>query len=311
MRAAQSSSQRRSAPKGRRLRRAGVGLLALGITVAAFAIVPSHASAQATNFILPAGTGSATSICTGADADTNTLLDAFGFNNLPVDQVITSDAVDSVDQGGDQPFSFHFATTLSQTLVAGSVALNVTSLQFDNATGSMTATAGATGDVAGTSSVGVPLGDGSAAVTYNTGPFTGTVNRTGAIGDPITFVPGVSTASITPFSGDMPLLPQPLNVICTPGDIVPLTVVDVEGTTTTTESTASTSTTRPPANTTTTVGGNTTASTVAPVPQSTSALARTGGFHMELFLVGLGLLGAGAIMSGAGQRAARASTRRS
>jgi len=279
--------------------------------VAAFAIVPTHASAQATNFILPAGTATATSICTGADADSNTLLDAFGFNNLPVQQVFTSDAVDSVDQGGEQPFSFHVATTLDQTLVSGSVALNVTSLQFDNATGALTATAGATGDISGTASVGVPLGDGSAAVTYDIGPFSGTVTRTGAIGDPITFVPGVSMASITPFAGDMALLPQPINVICTPGDIVPLTVVDVEGTTTTTESTSTTSTTRPPASTTTTIGGNTTATTVAPVPASTTELARTGGFHMELFLVGLGLLGAGAIMSGAGQRAARASTRRS
>jgi len=280
-------------------------LLALGITVAAFAIVPTNASAQATNFILPAGTGSATSICTGADADTNTLLDAFGFNNLPIDIVITSDAVDSVDQGGEQPMTFHVATTLSQTLVSGSVALNVQSLQFTNAINPIDASDGATGTVSGNGTIDVPLGDGSSAVTFDSGPITGTVTRTGAIGDPISFVPGVSTASITPFAGGNPLLPQPLNVICTPGDIVPLTVVDVEGTTTTTESTSTTtSTTRP---TTTTTGGNTTATTVSPVPASTTELARTGGFHMELFLVGLGLLGAGAIMSGAGQRASRRS----
>jgi hypothetical protein len=278
--------------------------------VAAFAIVPTHASAQATNFILPSGTGSTTAICTGADADSNTLLDAFGFNNLPVDIVFTSDAVDSVDQGGEQPMTFHFATTLSQTLVSGSVALNVTSLHFDNSTGSVDASQGATGNVSGTSSVDVPLGDGSTAVTFTTGPFSGTVTRTGAIGDPISFVPGATTASITPFAGDMALLPQPINVICTPGEnTVPLTVVDEEGTTTTTESTSTTSTTT--RQTTTTTGGNTTATTVAPVPASTTELARTGGFHMELFLVGLGLLGAGAIMSGAGQRASRASTRRS
>jgi len=221
---------------------------------------------------LPAGTATATYTCVGADTLTQNVLNSIGLSSFDVGAKITSDPVASPDPGDPLTMTFLWQFTLPASLVSISFDLGNTELPLSNGVDPMIATTGATGSVIGNAAPHtVSLGNGTSAVTYTEGPFTGTVTRTAAIGDPIVFTPGTTTNSVT-----IPGLT--LNFTCDPGDITPMTLTDQEGPVppTTTTSTTVVATTTTPA-----VAGN--------------ALPRTGGVDGRLIILGLGLIGVGCL----------------
>jgi hypothetical protein len=122
-----------------------------------------------------------------------------------------------------------------------------------------------------------------AAVSYTEGPFTGSVTRTGAFGDPIAFTPGQTTNTVVTTLSS-------LNLECNNTSVAPLSLVDVEG-----EAPATTTTTAPAATPITTAA----AAPAAPGPAvggaaaGGGALPRTGEFDLELAGLGAALIGVG------------------
>jgi hypothetical protein len=238
---------------------------------------------------LPAGTATATYTCMGADADTQALLDAVGLSTFSVPASITSAAVDpSPSPGEDFQMAFTWTFTLPANLAGIAVSLGVSQLNITNSVDPMNAVSGVTGDVVGHGSpVSVLLGDGTHDVSYSEGPFTGTVHRTAAVDEPIVFAPGNVTNTSTPAE-----LGLPLNIACTPGSVVNLSVVDQDGVAPSTTSTSTTTTLR--TTTTTGIGATTTVATGG-------ELAVTGGIDLRLVVLALALIDIGYLTWSAGQ----------
>jgi hypothetical protein len=240
--------------------------------------------------VLPAGTATSTYSCTGADPDTQSLLDGVGLSTFPLSTTVNSAQVDSPDQGQPLTMTFTWHFTLSTDLVAISIGLGLTELDFHDVNLPMAPTTGVSGsDIVGTPGPqAVSIGDGSQPVTYSEGPFSGTVTRTSAIGDPVVFTPGTVHSSVTVLGTIV------LNFVCTPGgDTVPLSVVDdTSGTTTTTQ--ATTSSTTGGSTSSSVAGTSTTAGTTAPLPV-------TGGINLRLVVLALALIDIGYLAWSAGQ----------
>ena len=109
--------------------------------------------------------------------------------------------------------TFHWAFTLPQDLANTAVGLGTTDLSQSDGVLPMHVDSGATGaDVVGNPPPqNINLGDGSVAVSYNEGPFSGDFTRTGAIGDPIQFSPGTVTVTSTTVPGGIVL-----QLLCSP-----------------------------------------------------------------------------------------------
>jgi hypothetical protein len=309
MRSNQSSDSepRVRSSAGTRQRRIGLTLLVGGLIVLVAAFMPSSASAQTTTTttttnlgasFIPEGHAHVTFTCEGADAATKALLanPLVNLSTFPITADITSFPFTSPNNGA--PFTTQFAWTFTQSadLVGISVGLGVTDFTLSNGVDTMSATSGATG-----SSVGHPptqnvsLGDGTAAVSYNQGPFSGNFTRTGAIGTPIVFAPTDITVTVTPNP-----LTSNLNLICHP-DSTKITLTDQAGSTP-----PPPSITEPPTVPPATGAPATTAA--GPTVEATSTLARTG-FHAELLYLGIAMLGLGYAFSLTGRRFAKQSSR--
>jgi hypothetical protein len=273
-------------------------MLVAGVVVLVAAFAPTSASAVDTTHFLPPGTVNVTYTCGGADQQTQTVLGVVGLSSFNIAAVVASDPVAASPENGDSfDMTFFWTFTQDQTLVETAVGLGVTDLQLSNGVNPVGVVSGATGpDVVGNPPTqDVPLGDGSLPITYSQGPFTGSFTRAGNVGDPIVFKPG--NISVT-------ALPNPLttslNLACTP-DGATMTLVDQEGEAPPT--TRPTTTTLPP-----TTASPTTAAGPVVAAETQSQLARTG-FHSELLILGIALLGFGYALSLTGRRVAKASAR--
>jgi hypothetical protein len=179
--------------------------------------------------------------------------------------------------------AFNWSFLLSQGLVQGAIAVGATDLEITSATLPMSATTGATGaDVVGDPpATNLALGDGSQAVGYSVGPFTGTFSRTAAVDSPIEFTPGtvLNTVVVQP-------LGVSLNITCAPAQGAVMTLNDQTGV--------------PPSTTTTTLPEVTTTegttATTAPgggVGGAGEELPRTGSSTLVLVVIALGLIDLG------------------
>jgi hypothetical protein len=293
---------------GTRQRRLGLTLLVGGLIVLVAAFIPSSASAQTTTSsssssdlgasFIPEGHAHVTFTCEGADDATKALLanPLVNLSTFPITGDITSFPFTSPNNG--DPFTTQFAWTFTQSadLVGISVGLGVTDFTLTNGVDTMSAVSGATGSSVGhPPTQNVPLGDGTAAVSYNQGPFSGNFTRTGAIGTPIVFKPTDITVTVTP----NPLTTN-LNLVCHP-DSAQISLTDQAGATPPPPS-ITTPPTVPPAT------GAPATTAAGPTVEATSSLARTG-FHAELLYIGIAMLGFGYALSLTGRRFAKQSSR--
>jgi hypothetical protein len=242
-------------------------------------------SAEQPGRFLEGGNLEVTYTCDAADPATETLLDLVGLENFPQQVTILTPAVEPAPSPGDDfEMAFNWSFLLDQTIVAGAVSAGATDLQISSATLPMSATTGATGaDVVGhPPSTNLVLGDGTQAVGYTVGPFTGTFNRTAAVDSPIEFTPGTVLNSVVVVP-----LGVTLNITCAPQQGAVMTLNDQTGV--------------PPSTTTTTLPEVTTTegttATTAPGGGSGGVggeeLPRTGSSTLVLVVIALGLIDLG------------------
>jgi hypothetical protein len=280
-----------------------------GVIVLIAAFSTTNASAVNNEF-LPAGTATTTLSCGGNDAVdggvTTAILQGIGLDPVGLPATITSDPVDSPNTGDSFTMTFHWAFTLPQSLASTAVGLGTTDLSQSNGVLPMHVDSGATGaDVVGNPPPqDIPLGDGSVAVNYNEGPFTGDFTRTNAIGDPIQFSPGTVTVTSTTVPGGIAL-----QLLCTPTGTSPMVLTDQQGAT---PPPSSTTAPKPPPTAAPTTAATTpaTGGTAGTGVEATTALARTG-FHPELLYIGLFMLAAGFTLFATGRRRVASVSRRS
>jgi alpha-tubulin suppressor-like RCC1 family protein len=190
-------------------RGAAVGVLT--VACAAISSPPASASTTVSAF-------AATYSCTGADVDTHDLLTALGFGPLQMATTVTNTSADPGPLPGDEfTIDFQWHITLSPGLVSTFVALGVDAAEMFDGVYPLAAATGASGpDVVGHGAhTALPLGDGTQAVSYIEGPFTGTFIRTAQLGEAITFTPGTMTTSLLAGSSGVVL-----KLICEPGPVV-------------------------------------------------------------------------------------------
>ncbi|MFZ6003775.1 MAG: hypothetical protein ACOYXM_07540 [Actinomycetota bacterium] len=235
---------------------------------------------------LAGGTTNLTYTCSGGDQTTIDLLGVLGLASFTMPVSITTASVEpSPSPGEDFDVAFTWDFTIDPAVEKVAFDVQVAYLDITEGVQSITATAGATGDVTGNGeTVRVNIGDGSVPIGYTQGPFTGTFTRTAAVDEPIEFTPGVVTSTVITSSN------IPLVIACTPGEAV-LTMQDQDGV-----APSTTTTTRPIV--TTTVPATTTTVAVAGVQQ----LPRTGtSSNLLLVLLALGLIDLGYLAWSAGQ----------
>jgi hypothetical protein len=231
--------------------------------------------------------------CTGADAATTSLLNAFGLNNFPMPITITSAAVEPAPSPGEDfttEFTWNFVLPASITDFA--IGLGVTDFTISNGVNPMTATTGATGTAAGTGGdpAFVDLLD-TVANGFTAGPYSGTFNRTAAVDAPIVFTPQPITSTVTTNAGTA------LNLACSPGAGT-IEVVDQTGVAPSTTTTTLGSIAPPTTPTTAAVGGG-----GAGQGGSGGELPATGtSSNLFLVLLALGLIDVGYLAISASRR---------
>ena len=240
--------------------------------------------------------------CSGADAQTQTVLAGIGLATFPQQVTILSPAVEpSPSPGEDFQMTFNWSFLLSQSLVQTAVDLGQASLNISAATLPMSATTGATGsDVVGhPPATELVLGDGTQAVGYSTGPFTGTFTRTADVDNPIEFTPGTVLNTVVTSSGIT------LQITCAPEAGAVMTLNDETGV-----APSTTTTTLPEV--TTTEATPTTDSGVQGETAEPAELPRTGSSSLLLVVIALGLIDLGylALTSSQPSRRRRPSTAR-
>ena len=223
MRAAQSVNDHRAKSReGRRHRRIGTTMLVAGVVVLVVALTPTSANAVIPNSnLVPSGPATFNLSCTGNnDPTTDQILAGTVGNPVLLPATITADTIPSPADGEQFSLGFTWHITLPLPLVSLAIAFTQTLVQ-QNGQLPIHAFGGATGADA----VGMPppttvdLGTGTAAITYDQGPFTGTFTRSGT-GGMVQFTPGVTTTdSVTPAAT--------LHLKCTPMQVTPLTLTDV------------------------------------------------------------------------------------
>jgi len=285
---------------GKRHRRIGIVMLIAGVLVLVAAFAPTSANAQTPSSLVPAGPSTFDSSCTGNDAVdggvTNTILSGIpGLTNpIVLPTKLTTNAI--VDPGDTASFTLDLTWefTLPASVAGVAVGLGTTSLNQQSAALVLNATSGATGTSTGNPPAQtVNLGDGTQPVPFQQAT-TATFTRSGT--GPVVLTPGVSTtASATNLAT--------LNLICTPQNVVALTLNVQEG------PPPPPTTAAPPPTLPAAAPAGHLSDPVGVSPSSSEPLARTG-FHGELLFLGIGLLGAGYAMSMTGRRVARASTKR-
>ncbi len=341
MRATQSVNEFGSKPRaGRRQRRIGMSMLVAGIIVLVAAFAPTSANAVIENsFLEPDGSSTFNLSCTGNDAldggTTTIILTTFNVNNFPLPTEITTNPIDSPEDGEEFTLSMTANFILPAAVVQVAQQAQTTTLIQTNSALTMSATSGATGTSTATdpgpTDINLPPPtEAPVDVPFQGAPVNLTFTRDGT-GTPVVISP-VSTTATSTTSGGIAL-----QLICTPtGAVVPLTLNDVEGET-------PAPTTQPPVPTLpfTPPGGGAVNCADFATPAAAQAaldadpsdpngldadndgiacesgagsvtrstgLARTG-FHAELLYLGIALLGAGYGLSMAGRRVARASAR--
>ena len=270
----------------RNLRRLAVHMTVFAIAgVLAATIHTPISTAEQPGRFLEGGNLELVYTCDAADAQTESLLDVAGVETFPQQVTILTPAVEPAPSPGDDfEMEFNWSFLLAQNIVQGAIDVGATDLQISSATLPMSATTGATGGpvVGDPAATTLPLGDGSQAVGYSVGPFTGTFNRTAAVDSPIEFTPGtiLNTVVVVP-------LGVSLNITCAPEAGAVMTLNDQTGV--------------PPSTTTTTLPEVTTTegttATTAPggggVGGAGEELPRTGSSTLVLVVVALALIDLG------------------
>jgi hypothetical protein len=284
-----------------------MGLLVLGVGVLVAAFSPTNASAVVPGMFLPAGTATTTYTCGGNDALdgglSSQILAAVGLASFTLPTTITTNAVDSPNDGEAFSMDFTYAVTLPSGLV--DVAVNtamVTQLTQQgqnftmNATGATPASAAITppDQTINLPAVGDPITD----IETLQGPFPTQFTRAGAVGTPIVFTPGPFTVSSV--AGG-----TTLQILCNPASTSPMSLVDQQGETPS-STTQPAPPTLPPASPTT--AGTGPGPTVQAGAEGASRLARTG-FNEQLLLLGIAMIGAGCVTAVAGRRVAKSTAR--
>lgn len=220
--------------------------------------------------------------CEGNDAQTDIILGGIGLATFPQQATILSPAVEPSPSPGEEfEMSFTWQWLVDQSLVQTAIAAGTPTLNIASGNPNIGATTGATGsDVIGNPSATLlVLGDGTQAVGYTHGPFTGTFTRTAEVDSPIEFSPGPVASQVVTEGGIA------LNILCTPQDGDVMTLNDQTGIAPSTTTTTLPEVTTTEATTTTTVDG---------AVQGGSELPRTGtSSTLVLIVLALGLVDLG------------------
>lgn len=199
----------------------------------------STTTAPPVEYFLPAGRRAVAMSCVGADQATQSLLDSLGDGVIDLSAEVSTSAVTSPSMGESFEMSFTWLMGLDEAVIDTASALGVGVIEISDAELAVGVTAGAAGgDVVGSPATrSLTLAE---ARSYIEGPFVGEFERTGEIGDPISFVvKPISLTAVVALSGSA----LDLRLACQPDGPASIDLVDQEGS-------------PPPATTPTTSPGN-------------------------------------------------------
>jgi hypothetical protein len=216
----QAVDKRGSEPVDARRRRTHRAMLVAGVIALAAAFAPTSANAVVANSILAPSSSSTFDLsCAGTDPVTNQILGAYSLDPFTMPTTVSSNEIDSPADGESFTLDLTWQFTLPAGFVGVAEAIGSPVIQT-NSTLSITATSGATGTSAqmdpGPTTINIPV-DPPVAVPFRSNPVQLTFTRSGT-GIPVVLAPDSVTMTLTQAA--------PLNLICTPMAVTPLTLND-------------------------------------------------------------------------------------